>query len=167
VGCNDEDENPLTLLLLLIGGMAFAQSVPTCNGFDGTGTIPMYFAPGSAVGTTVCTDYFGKGNYANSPLPAGPVDTSSTGFTIVNGGSGYTAPTLTIGDMFATPGVVPASCSAVLTSGVITGVTCASAGSGYIAPDVIITDTTGTGAVVLAKIAAAGPLIGGSASLST
>ncbi len=43
-------------------------------------------------GTTACTDYLGKANYANSPLPVGPVDISVTGFTIVDGGSGYTVP---------------------------------------------------------------------------
>ena len=147
--------------LLLLGGLAAAQTVPTCNGFDTTGTIPMYFAAGSTVGTTLCTDYFGKGNYANSPLPSGPIDISATGFTIVDGGSGYTAPTVTIGDVFSTPGIVPATCSATLTAGMITAVTCSSAGSGYVAPDVMITDTTGTGAFVLAKLAATGPLTGG------
>jgi hypothetical protein len=79
----------LTLMLLLMGKLAFAQkSVPTCNGFDSTGVIPVYFAPTSTTGTTLCTDYFGKANYANSPLPAGPVDVSATGFTIVNGAAG-------------------------------------------------------------------------------
>jgi len=35
---------------------------------------------------------------------------------IVDGGSGYTAPTVTIGDVFSTPGIVPASCSATVTA---------------------------------------------------
>ena len=152
----------LTLMLLLMGTLAFAQkSVPTCNGFDSTGAIPMYFAPASATGTTLCTDYFGKGNYANSPLPAGPVDVSATGFTIVDGGSGYSAtPTVTISDAFGTPTATGATCSATVTGGVITGITC-TPGSGYVSPVVTITDTTGTGAWVLAKVSAAGPLTGG------
>jgi len=55
----------LTLILLLMGTLAFAQkSVPTCNGFDPTGVIAMYFAPTGATGATLCTDYFGKANYA-------------------------------------------------------------------------------------------------------
>ncbi len=70
--------------------------------------------PPSTTGTTLCTDFFGKGNYANSPLPAGPIDTV-TGFTIVDGGSGYTAPVVTIGDALGTPTngipVAAASCS--------------------------------------------------------
>src|ERR1700758_1257261 len=130
------------MLLLLLSGLAAGQTVPTCNGFDATGTVPMYFAAGSTAGTTLCTDYFGKGNYANSPLPSGPVDISPTGFTIIDGGSGYTAPTVTVSDAFSTPGIVPATCSAVLTSGAITGISCSSGGSGYVAPDVMITDTT-------------------------
>lgn len=41
----------LTLMLLLMGTLALAQkSVPTCNGFDPTGAIPMYFAPANATG---------------------------------------------------------------------------------------------------------------------
>jgi len=43
----------LALLLLLLGGLAAAQTVPTCNGFDTTGTNLMCFTAGSTVGTTL------------------------------------------------------------------------------------------------------------------
>ena len=155
----------LVLILILFGGLAFAQTVPTCNGFDTTGTIPMYFATPTATGTTLCTDYFGKGNYANSPLPAGPIDITATGFTIVDGGSGYTAPVVTIADALGTPtnGIpaTAASCTATASAGVITAISCGSGGTGYLAPMVNITDPTGSGAFILAKVSAAGPLVGG------
>ena len=128
-------------------GRALAQSLPPCNSTIGI--------------TTNCTDYFGVANYANSPLPAGPVDiTPLTGFTIVNGGSGYLNGTsgslpATITDFYGTPGVVGAIATATVTNGVITAITGTSGGSGYVAPVVTITDATGTGAIILAKIAAA------------
>ncbi len=152
----------LAVVALVCGfnhGRALAQTVPTCNSFNASG-VPIYSTLGfpDTTGTTLCTDYFGKANYANSPLPVGPVDVSATGFTILNGGSGYSAPTVTITDYYGTPGVIAASgCSATLfaTGGVITGVTCTSGGNGYMAPVVTITDATGTGAIVLAKLASA------------
>jgi FtsP/CotA-like multicopper oxidase with cupredoxin domain len=156
-----------TLVLLTVSTLAFAQkSVPTCNSFDTTGA-PIFSSavPPGMTGTTLCTDFFGKGNYANSPLPAGPIDISATGFTIVDGGSGYTAPVVTIADALgtATNGIpaAAASCSATLTAGVITAITCSSAGNGYMAPMVSVADTTGTGAFILAKVSAAGPFTGG------
>ena len=144
----------LVLMLLLTATLALGQtSVPACNGFDGTGTIPMYFAPNSTTGTTACTDYFGKANYANSPLPVGPVDTSVTGFTIMDGGSNYTNPTLAIADFYGmTPTVI--TCSATLSGGMIIGVAaCTASTNDFMAPLVNITDTTGSGAIVLAKLA--------------
>ena len=59
--------------LLMLGGLAFGQSanIPVCNGTNGPN----------------CTDYFGSGNWANSPLPAGTI----TGYTLIAGGSGYTS----------------------------------------------------------------------------
>jgi FtsP/CotA-like multicopper oxidase with cupredoxin domain len=146
-----------TLLLLLTGILAVAQNVPTCNSFDATG-VPIYSTAGypDTTGTTACTDFFGVANYANSPLPVGPVDISATGFTVMNGGSGYSTPTVTIDDFYATPGATGAGgCTATVTGGVITGITCTTAGSGYRAPVVTITDATGSGAMVLAKLASA------------
>ncbi len=143
-------------------GRALAATIPTCNSFNGAGA-PIYSTLGfpNTTGSTLCTDYFGVGNYANSPLPAGPVDISPTGFTLEDGGSGYSNPVVTITDTFNMPGIVPAVCSATLTGGSITGITCSSAGSGYMAPTVTITDATGSGAWVLAKLSAAGPFVGG------
>ncbi len=144
------------LMLLITCSLAFGQTtVPTCNGFDPTGTIPEYFASGSATGTTACTDYFGKANYANSPLPVGPVDLSATGFTILDGGDSYTNPTVTISDFYGmSPTVI--TCSATLSAGMIVGVTgCGATTNDFMAPVVNITDTTGSGAIVLAKLASA------------
>ncbi len=87
--------------------------------------------------------YFGPyGNWAFSPLPAGPVAT----VTVVDGGTGYTSPTVTITDAYVTS-FTPASVTANLTGGVITGFTILNGGAGYMAPVVSITDTTGTGAL--------------------
>src|SRR5581483_6298627 len=107
------------LFLFALAGVAFGQaSVPTCNSFDPNGA-PIYSAGGypDTNGTTLCTDFFGKANYANSPLPVGPLDLN--GFNVVNGGSGYTAPTVMIDDFYNTPLAGGASCSANVTSGVI------------------------------------------------
>ena len=57
-------------------------TIPTCNSFDATGVVPIFSTatPPDATGTTLCTDYFGKANYANSPLPIGGVDISADWF---------------------------------------------------------------------------------------
>ncbi len=111
-----------------------AATVPTCT----------------AGGPTPCTDYFGVANYANSPLPAGTI----TGFTVTDGGSGYTAPTVIITDPACS-----ATATATVTGGMVTAVTLATGGSGCIAPQVMITDATGTGALASATIGA--PFTGG------
>ena len=71
------------LFLLAACQMMFGQAanIPVCNTLNP--------APGT------CTDYFGYGNYANSPVPAGPV----SGLTLVNGGTGYTNPSVQITDL--------------------------------------------------------------------
>jgi FtsP/CotA-like multicopper oxidase with cupredoxin domain len=167
-------------------GRAFAagKTVPTCNGWTAatptTPSVPQYVDPtGALASTTVCTDFFGKANYANSPLPTGPIDisaataTTAAGITLVDGGSGYKAPVVTVTDAFNSPTVVPASCSAVVDStgnltgiaGSISDITCIFGGSGYMAPVITITETapggTGTGAIAYAKLNAAGPFVGG------
>ncbi len=136
-------------LLLMLGGLAYGgQLVPTCNGTNGPN----------------CTDYFGVGNWANSPLPAGTI----TGFTLIAGGSGYANPVVVITD----PTGSGASATATATAGVITAVT-GSGGSGYIMPQVTIVDvgvggnlqtptcgsTCGTGAMATAVLG--GPFTGG------
>ncbi len=98
--------------------------------------------------------YFGPWpNYANSPMPRGPVSVIS----VVAGGSGYVAPSVTILDAFGTG--TGATATATQVGGVITAITIATPGSNYSAPQVYITDTTGTGADALAVIG--GTLTGG------
>ncbi len=159
----------LLLALLLCSAMVFAQgkSVPTCNGFDATGTIPMYFAPGSTSGVALCTDYFGKGNWANSPLPSGSV----TAITITSAGSGYINPLVTISDAL-NPSASGATVGAVTldaTQGIAT-IPLTAGGSGYVAPQVNIVDdptlcggvaqpACGSGATASATIG--GPFTGG------
>lgn len=102
--------------------------------------------------------YFGPyANWANSPLPAGPVASVS----VLDGGTGYTSPAVTVNDAYLpagtfTPAVVTATFDA---TGVITGFTVSNGGAGYMAPVVTITDATGTGALADAIIG--GPLAGG------
>lgn len=120
-----------------------AQPLP---GIEGPGGVPHYFGP--------------FGNWAFSPLPKGPV----AQVTVVDGGTGYTAPVVTISDAYITPSM-PADVTATVVDGVITGFTINNGGADYVAPVVIITDTTGgTGALADAVIGSAtlgGPLIGG------
>src|SRR5512133_4159009 len=97
------------VLLSTWAAIASAQpaSVPVCNGTNGPN----------------CTDYFGSGNWANSPLPAGTI----SGLTLVAGGSGYANPVVVISD----PTGAGATGTATVTAGVITAVA-GSGGSGYI-----------------------------------
>jgi FtsP/CotA-like multicopper oxidase with cupredoxin domain len=107
----------LFLLLFIFSGLAFGQAanVPVCNGSNGPN----------------CTDYFGAGNYANSPLPAGSI----TGYTLIAGGSGYVNPVVVVTD----PTGAGASATATATAGVITAVT-GSGGTNYIMPQVTLVD---------------------------
>ncbi|MBZ5565010.1 MAG: choice-of-anchor D domain-containing protein [Acidobacteriia bacterium] len=123
-------------LLLIFSGLAFGQ-VPVCNG-----------------ATANCTDYFGVANYANSPLPAGSI----LSYTLISGGSGYTAPAVLLSDPAGT-GASPATAIVDPTTGAITGITGGTGGSGYIAPQVTITDPNGTGAMFVVNLT--GPFTGG------
>src|SRR5664279_1242853 len=78
------------LLMFSMFAAGQATSVPTCNGFNASG-VPIDTASGS----TTCTDYFGVGNWANSPLPSGTI----TGFTLISAGSGYLNPQVVISDI--------------------------------------------------------------------
>lgn len=62
--------------------------------------------------------------------------------TLINGGSGYTAPTFFAQDDFGTGATFTASLSA----GVITAITVTAPGQDYELPTLVITDATGTGA---------------------
>jgi hypothetical protein len=73
---------------------------------------------------------------------------------IVNGGSNYTAPTLTIdpptGNAY---NAIQATATATVSGGVITGYTLTNPGAGYItSPSVAITDATGSGGVITSAI---------------
>lgn len=107
--------------------------------------------------------YFGPyPNYANSPLPTGSV----ASITLVNGGSGYTSPTVVVQDIYvdvynASTGT-GATATATVTDGVITAITLDDGGNGYTmgsTPIVTIKDTTGSGATATATIG--GPTVGG------
>ncbi len=91
--------------------------------------------------------YFGPyANWANSPMPRGPVAT----VTVDAGGAGYTAPTVQIVDVYETGS--GATATAIVTGGVITGITVTAGGTGYTAPRVVITDPTGAGAAATATL---------------
>jgi FtsP/CotA-like multicopper oxidase with cupredoxin domain len=131
-----------------IAGLALAVAVlalvagPARAATPDPGGIPHYFGPFP--------------NYANSPLPRGPVDNT----TIVDGGLGYTAPTVAITDLYQVG--TGATATATVTAGVITAITITGGGSNYYAPVVTITDNTGTGAVVTARIGSTpASLVGG------
>lgn len=121
-------------LFLGVASSAFGQAgnIPVCNGTNGPN----------------CTDYFGSGNWANSPLPAGTI----TGYTLIAGGSGYTAPTVVVTDMTGAALTDGAAPTAIVTAGVITGFTGGTGGIGYTAPVITIMDPTGSGALATAII---------------
>ena len=90
-------------------------------------------------------DYFGIANWAYSPLPSGGV-----AVTLGNGGTGYSAPVVTITDAYGLG--TGATAAATVTGGVITGISVNTPGSGYYAPVVSISDATGTGATATATL---------------
>jgi len=93
-------------------------------------------------------------NWANSPMPKGPV----SGITLMFGGSGYSAsPMILIYDVYSTG--TGATATATVTAGVITSITLTNSGSNYTAPEILIIDATGTGAEAIASVG--GTLTGG------
>ena len=150
----------LLIAFVLLGAFAAAQapSIPTCDGYDATTGAPIAVANGS----TFCTDYFGAVNWANSPLPAGPI----ASFTLLSGGSGYIAPTVVISDI--TGSGATASIGLLDPTGAITSIMLGNSGTNYTMPVVTIVDTNcglagqfpcGSGAMVTANIG--GALTGG------
>ena len=101
-------------------------------------------------------DYFNVANFANSPLPTltgpGPVNA----ITVGSGGTGYTAPTVTIADVLPGTGSgAIATATADATTAPSQAYTLTAGGSGYTNPLVIITDTppgTGSGAAATATV---------------
>jgi FtsP/CotA-like multicopper oxidase with cupredoxin domain len=128
----------LTLLTLLLMFSAFAAAqatkVPTCNGFNTSG-VPIDTVSGS----TSCTDFFGVGNWANSPLPAGTI----TGYTLISTGSGYVSPQVVINDITGSGATATASVDP--STGAIMDVTGPTAPN-YTIPQVTIVDTNCGGA---------------------
>ena len=135
----------LSFLLLLLCGMMAAQAtnVPTCNGFDANG-VPI----DNATNSTSCTDLFGVGNWANSPLPAGTI----TGFTLINGGDGYVNPVVVITDPTGTGATASAT---VDSTGAITGLS--GSGTNYTMPVVSIVDVGAGGSLLAPTCGGAGP----------
>jgi FtsP/CotA-like multicopper oxidase with cupredoxin domain len=125
-------------------GTAFAQAanIPACNGTNGPN----------------CTDYFGSGNWANSPLPAGSVGS----LTLVAGGSGYANPVVVISD----PSGSGATGTAAATGGVVMSVS-GSGGSGYIIPQVAIVDVGVGGTLAAPTCGGAGQAACGSGAMAT
>lgn len=81
-----------------------------------------------------------------------------SGISISNGGSGYTAPTLTISAPTGINGV-QATGTLTVSGGIITGVTITNFGFGYLTtPTYTITDSTGTGAVLAISLNTQGAL---------
>src|ERR1700752_254525 len=151
----------LTFLLLLFCGVLAAQgtNVQTCNSFDANGR-PIYSTavPPDTIGATNCTDYFGVGNWANSPLPAGTI----TGFTLINGGSGYGNPVVVISDPTGTGATATATFDS---TGAITGIT--GNGTNYTMPVVTIVDVGPGGAPGAATCGGGGQLAWGRGAMAT
>lgn len=92
--------------------------------------------------------YFGPyANYANSPMPKGPV----VSLTVDAPGAGYSAtPTVSIKDVYGTG--TGATAAVTVVKGQIASLTLTAPGSNYTAPIVIIEDATGTDAAASAFI---------------
>jgi PKD repeat protein/FtsP/CotA-like multicopper oxidase with cupredoxin domain len=111
-------------------------------------------APAPAMDPGGVPHYFGPyANWANSPMPMGQI----ASITVDAGGTGYTAPVVSIVDVYFTGS--GATASAIVVGGAVTAITVTNPGSGYTAPVVIITDGTGTGAAATASLG--GPFTGG------
>ena len=102
--------------------------------------------------------YFGPfANYANSPMPKGAIGS----LILTAGGSGYTTPTVTIGDVYGT------GSGAVVTATVVAGVITQLAldpinrGANYTAPIVTITDPSASAGGATATATIGGTLTGG------
>src|ERR1700756_4080156 len=145
----------LITLLLIFGTFAAAQKtkVPVCNAFNTAG------APVDSIsGSTVCTDYFGVANWANSPLPAGQI----TGFTLISPGSGYVNPQVVITDITGSGATASAT---VDSTGAVTGIT--GSGTNYTMPMVTIVDVGVGGAIGAPTCGGATQPVCGSGAMAT
>jgi hypothetical protein len=146
----------LIALLLMFSVFAAAQAtkVPTYNGFSASG------APIDTVsGSTVCTDFFGVGNWANSPLPAGTI----TSYTLISPGSGYTNPQVVIADITGAGATATATFDS---TGAITGII-GSATPNYTMPQVSIVDVGVGGSLGTPMCGGAGQVACGAGALAT
>src|SRR3972149_5982606 len=115
-------------------------------GYPQTGNVPHYYGP--------------YPNYATSQLPTlttttTPIVTTLTGFTVQNGGSGYTTPTVII----TGGGGTGATATARVTNGIITAVVLTNPGTGYTsAPTVTVSDPhpRATGATIAPTLTTTG-----------
>jgi FtsP/CotA-like multicopper oxidase with cupredoxin domain len=154
-------------LLFLLASVVFAGAalgqptiVPPCNAFDATGTIPMYVS--GATSTTNCTDYFGVGNWANSPLPAGTI----SGFTLVSGGSGYATPLVVVDDPTNPTGTCAST--GTLLGNVVIGFAAPTGNcAGYTLPQVTIVDVGAGGTLAVPTCGGAGQPACGSGAMAT
>jgi PKD repeat protein len=91
--------------------------------------------------------YFGPWpNWANSPMPMGNISS----ITVDSGGEGYTAPVVSIEDVYYTGSGAVANATVV--GGIITAINITNGGTNYTAPIVIITDATGNDAAATANL---------------
>jgi FtsP/CotA-like multicopper oxidase with cupredoxin domain len=162
----------LTLFAFLLMFSVFvagqATPVPTCNSWSaGTAAAPSGVPVFSAAqpplvpdpaGTPTCTDIFGAGNWANSPLPAGTI----TGFTLINGGSGYANPVVVITDPTGTGATATASFDS---TGAITGMT--GSGTNYTLPVVSVVDVGIGGTLAAPMCGGTNQPVCGSGALAT
>jgi FtsP/CotA-like multicopper oxidase with cupredoxin domain len=119
-------------------------------GLIGTAAVPGYpYADPGGV-----PHYFGPyGNWAFSPLPSFPI----LSVTMDAPGTGYTAPVVTITDVYGTG---TATATATVVAGAITAITVDPGSLGFHVPFVTITDLTGTGAAATAVLDIATPVGG-------
>jgi len=122
-----------------VAGLAPLAAATPLPGIEGPGGVPHYFGP--------------YGNWAFSPLPKGSIGS----ITVDAGGTGYTAPTVTIDDVYGTGSGAAATATVDLvvgspTFGQITGFTITNGGTGYSAPIVTITGATGVDAAATATL---------------
>ena len=144
-----------TLLMFSVFAAAQATNVPTCNGFDATTGAPT----DQATNSTLCTDYFGVANWANSPLPAGTI----TGYTLISPGSGYANPQVVITDITGSGATATATFDS---TGAITGIT-GSTFPNYTMPMISIVDVGVGGAIGAPTCGGAGQPVCGSGAMAT
>ena len=113
--------------------------------------------------TDALTDYINRArrevaNRTSCVRITPPISGSITTATVTAGGSGYTAPVVTITPPDFPSGILPspngaqATATATLSAGVVVAINITYGGSGYFQPIITITDPTGTGAAATANL---------------